>query len=89
MQNKTGLRLVDVAQNPANGFPARLLALLCPRPLPCVENLLCTGEDAVPAEKRKQLNIGISQDQYEMIKTAAEQEGLTVTAFRMPTCQDS
>ena len=35
----------------------------------------------MPAEKRKQLNIGISQDQYEMIKTAAEQEGLTVTAF--------
>ena len=35
----------------------------------------------MPAEKRKQLNIGISQDQYEMIKTAAEQQGLTVTAF--------
>ena len=25
MPNKTGLRLVDVARNPANGFPARLL----------------------------------------------------------------
>jgi hypothetical protein len=35
----------------------------------------------MPAEKRKQLNIGISQEQYEMIKSAAEREGLTVTAF--------
>ena len=29
----------------------------------------------MPAEKRKQLDIGISQEQYEMIKTAAEQVG--------------
>ena len=28
MPNKTGLRLVDVARNPANGFPARLLGAL-------------------------------------------------------------
>ena len=35
----------------------------------------------MPAEKRKQLNIGISQEQYEMIKSAAERESLTVTAF--------
>ena len=27
MPNKTGLRLVDVARNPANGFPARLLGM--------------------------------------------------------------
>ena len=29
---KTGIRLLGVAQNPANGFPARLLAILCPYP---------------------------------------------------------
>ena len=34
MPNKTGLRLVDVARNPANGFPARLLGNPAARSIP-------------------------------------------------------
>lgn len=35
----------------------------------------------MPAGKRKQLNIGLSQEQYEMVKNAADREETTVTAF--------
>ena len=41
----------------------------------------------MPADRktRKQLNIGLSPDQFELVKTAADREELTITAF----CRDA
>ena len=36
---------------------------------------------AMPKAKRKQLNIGITPDQYEAVRIAAEEEGQTITVY--------
>ena len=35
----------------------------------------------MPKAKRKQLNIGITPDQYEAVRIAAEEEGQTITLY--------
>ena len=35
----------------------------------------------MPKAKRKQLNIGITPDQYEAVRIAAEEEGVTITVY--------
>ena len=35
----------------------------------------------MPKAKRKQLNIGITPDQYEAVRIAAEEEGQTITVY--------
>ena len=35
----------------------------------------------MPKAKRKQLNIGITPDQYEAVRIAAEDEGQTITVY--------
>ena len=35
----------------------------------------------MPKVKRKQLNIGITPDQYEAVRIAAEEEGQTITVY--------
>ena len=47
--------------------------------------MLCTGGRAKPKAKRKQLNIGLSLEQYEAVCIAAEEEDETVTAY----CRDA
>ena len=39
----------------------------------------------MPQAKRKQLNVGLSLDQYAQVQAAAEEAGQTVTAF----CRDA
>ena len=39
----------------------------------------------MPRPKRKQLNIGITPDQYEAVRIAAEAEGETITVY----CRDA
>ena len=47
----------------------------------CDSRLLCTRRSAMPKAKRKQLNIGITPDQYEAVRIAAEEEGQTITVY--------
>ena len=35
----------------------------------------------MPKAKRKQLNIGITPDQYEAVRIAAEEEGVTIAVY--------
>ena len=35
----------------------------------------------MPKAKRKQLNIGITPDQYEAVRIASEEEGVTITVY--------
>ena len=47
----------------------------------CDSRLLCRRRSAMPKAKRKQLNIGITPDQYEAVRIAAEEEGQTITVY--------
>ena len=50
--HKTGIRLIGVAQNPANGFPARLLGSSLPEPQsPLAQALLLGQRGQIPSEQ--------------------------------------
>ena len=76
----------DYANGPTTGLLGRIshrarYAVHSSLLLICDSRLLCTRRSAMPKAKRKQLNIGITPDQYEAVRIAAEEEGVTITVY--------